>query len=187
MPKKKINTLNNTQQNSVNAARLGFIFLGIYGISIIIYQAWKLMPNDVLRSRWILLLVALTINTTLWFFSRFRKLADLYYLGIVFLQVCMYLAIATFTVYTERGMASNAVILYAIPLAITALTYSGKALFACAVLCSSAYTAAAVTYFNDYPSEGYKVELWGGILFYSLILFLLSMLLWVNIRSRRAR
>lgn len=187
MAKKKANNSKNIQQSSLNAARLGFVFLGIYGLSVIIYQAWRLIPPDMLRSRWILLTVALAVNTTLWFFSRYRKLADLYYQGIIFLQVCMYLAISTYTIYAERGMSSNAIILYSIPLAITAMTYSGKALFACASLCSFAYAAAAITYFNDYPSEGYKVELWGGIVFYSLILFLLSMLLWINIRSKRAQ
>lgn len=96
----------------------------------------------------------------------------------------MYLGVAAYSIYAERGMASNSVILFTIPLIIVALEYSGKALLATTALCSAIYAGTAIKYFKDYPSEGYKVELYGGIVFYVSIIFLISALLWVLVRSK---
>ena len=184
MAKTKKTTANPLQISSQRTARLGFVFIAIYVVSIGIYDAWNLVTPDKLRERWLIALILLVINTTLWFFSKKRKLAPLYYQGIIFLQICMYLGVATYSIYAERGMASNAVILYAIPLSIAAIAYSGKILLLTAFASSAAYTGAAILYFRQFPSEGYKVELYGGIVFYTAIFFLLSGLLWVLVRSR---
>lgn len=184
MAKTKKTNADQLQLSSLRTARLGFVFIAIYVLSIGIYDAWNLVTPDKLRERWLIALVLLAINTTLWFFSKKRKLAPLYYQGIIFLQICMYLAVATYSIYAERGMASNAIILYAIPLSIAAVAYSGKILLLTAFASSAAYTGAAITYFRQFPSEGYKVELYGGIVFYTAIFFLLSGLLWVLVRSR---
>lgn len=144
------------------------------------------MTPEALTNRWTVVAVALGATTALWLFSRRQGLSDLYYRGIIVLLICVYIGVATFSIYSERGMASNAIILYAIPLVISALTYQARSIFATAALASITYSAAAISYFKHFPSEGYKVELYGQLVFYSLILFLLATLLWVVIRSRRA-
>ncbi len=174
------------RQNSRRAALLGFAFVGIYIVSILIFTAWKLMTREALTDRWTVAVVALAANTVLWIFSTKKGLAPLYYRGIIFLLICMYIGIATFSIYSERGMASNAIILYAIPLVIASLVYSARALFATAALCSITYSAAAISYFKHFPSEGYKIELYGQLVFYSAVLFLIAALLWVVSRSKRA-
>lgn len=174
------------QINSQRATQLSFVFIGIYAVSILIFTAWKLITPESLADRWTVFFVALAANTTLWFFSRRKNLNDLYYQGIISLLICVYIGVATYSIYAERGMASNAIILYAIPLAIASLTYRARALFATAALSSLTYSTAAIIYFRHYPSEGYKVELYGQLVFYSAILFLLAALLWTVVRSRRA-
>ncbi len=172
------------QQASLRTAKLGFLFVAIYATSTLIYRLWKLMTPEILQQRWIIVIVTLSITLALWWFSRGRNLSPGYYRGIILLQIFMYLGVAAYSVYAERGMASNSIILFTIPLIIVALEYSGKALLSTAALCSAIYTGAAIKYFKDYPSEGYKVELYGGIVFYVSILFLISALLWVLVRSK---
>lgn len=172
------------QQASLRTTKLGLVFVAIYGISTLIYQLWKLITPDILQQRWIIVIVTFTIAIVLWWVSRSRNLSPTYYKGIIFLQILMYLGVATHSIYTERGMASNSVILFAIPLIIVALEYSGKALISTAILCSAIYAGTAIKYFKDYPSEGYKVELYGGIVFYVSIILLITALLWVLLRSK---
>lgn len=184
MNKKEKALSNRLRLGSLRTARLGFAFIGIYTFSTAIYQAWRLLTPDVIQTRWIVVLLLMSINTTLWWFSHRPRLRAGYYRGIILMQIAMYLGIATYSIYTERGMASNAIILYAIPLIIVALEYSGKALAFTAGACAVSYAAAAIKYFKDFPSEGYKVELYGGIMFYTGILFVLAALLWVLVRSK---
>ncbi len=186
MNKAEVSESNRMHLASLRTARLGFVFIAVYILSTAIYQAWRLLTPNALQTRWFVILAVMSINATLWWFSHKPRLRPSYYRGIIFLQIAMYIGIATYSIYAERGMASNAIILYAIPLIIVALEYSGRALAFTALVCSGAYAAAAIRYFNMFPSEGYKVELYGGIIFYSGILFVLAALLWVLIRSKAA-
>lgn len=186
MNKKQKNDSKRLQLASLRTTKLGFVFVTIYALSTLIYQLWKLMTPEVLMQRWLISVLVLTVITSLWWYSRSRNLSPAYYKGIIFLQIIMYLAIGAYSIYMERGMASNSIILFTIPLIIIALEYSGKALFATATLCSLVYATSAISYFKNYPSEGYKVELYGGILFYVSILYLIAGLLWVLIRSKNS-
>lgn len=172
------------QQASLRTTKLGLVFVAIYAVSTIIYQLWKLMTPAVIQQRWFIVSLTLGIICVLWWHSHGRNLSPLYYRGIILLQVLMYLGVAVYSVYSERGMASNSIILFIIPLIIVALEFSGKLLLATATLCSLAYASTAIKYFRDYPSEGYKVELYGGILFYVSIIFLITALLWVLVSSK---
>ncbi len=184
MDQKEVTESNRLRLGSLRTARLGFAFIGIYIFSTAIYQAWRLLTPDVIQTRWFLAIAMISINATLWWYSHKPRLRTTYYRTIIFLQIAMYIVIATYSIYVERGMASNSIILYAIPLVIVALEYSGRALAFTALICSTAYAAAAIHYFNTFPSEGYKVELYGGIAFYSGIMFVLAALLWVVVRAR---
>lgn len=184
MTKKQKAESQRLQQASLRTTKLGLVFVAIYAISTLIYKLWKLMTPDILQQRWLIVIITLSITLALWWFSRSRNLSPIYYQGIILLQILMYLGVAAYSIYAERGMASNSVILFTIPLIIVALEYSGKALLATTALCSAIYAGTAIKYFKDYPSEGYKVELYGGIVFYVSIIFLISALLWVLVRSK---
>lgn len=185
MANKKTNESLRLQQASVNTAKLGFVFIGIYAFSTLIYRAWKLLTPDILHTRYTIILLLLAVNLTLWLFSRKPKLAPLYYQGIILLQIAMYIGIASYSIYSERGMASNSIILYVIPIVIIAMEYSAQALLLVTTICASSYALAAFEYFKKHPSEGYKVELYGGIVFYAAIMYLISALVWVLVRSKK--
>lgn len=172
------------QLSTLRVTKLGFLFIAMYAVSTLIYKLWKLMTPDILLQRWTITLITLGIIGTLWWFSRTRNLSPAYYKGLILLQIFMYLGIAAYSIYTERGMASNSIILFTIPLVIVALEYSGKALMAITALSILVYSSTAMKYFKDFPSEGYKVELYGGIVFYASVLLIISGMLWVLMRSR---
>lgn len=181
---------NNTkklQLATLRTARLGFAFTVIYAISIAIYHAWELLTPDILQQRWTIVAVLLGVNATLWWFSRKSGLASLYYKGIIFLQIITYILLSGYMIYAERGMASNAIILFVIPIVIAATELSTISLITTAGLAVATYAFAAIRYFNEFPSEGYKVELYGGIVFYGAVLFLISALLWVVIRINSSK
>lgn len=184
MTKKQKAESQRLQLANSRTTKLGFVFVVIYAVTTLIYQLWKLMTPEMVQQRWIIVTVTMSIVLALWWFSRSRNLSPLYYRGIILLQIMMYLGIGAYSIYAERGMASNSIILFTIPLIIVAIEYSTKTLIATAILCSAVYAATTIKYFKDYPSEGYKVELYGGIIFYVSILLLITSLLWVLVRSR---
>lgn len=184
MNKKQKLESNRLQIACNRTSKLGFIFVAIYSATTLIYKLWKLVTPDILLQRWIISLVVLSVVTLLWWYSKSRNLSPVYYKGIIFLQIMMYLVVGSNSVYMERGYASNSVILFTIPLVIVALGYSGKALAATATLCSLVYSFIMIQYFKNFPSEGYKVELYGGIVFYVSVIYLITALLWVLVRSK---
>lgn len=175
------------QKVAQQSARLGFVFVAIYAATTLIYRAWKLLPPPVLQAHWTLTLIALSVTIILWWFSKTSRLPAIYYQGLIFLQICLYISIATYSIYTQRGMASTAVILYAIPLIIAALSWGKKTLFATACGSALSYALATTIYFHNNPSEGYRVELYGNIFFYSAVMFLLASLLWVLVTTKKSQ
>ena len=170
------------QLATLRTARLGFVFTAIYAVSVAIYQAWKLITPELIQTRWTIVAVLFGVNCVLWWSSRSPKFTNLYYKGIIFLQIITYITLAGYMIYAERGMASNAIILFVIPIVIAATELSTIALAATATLAVATYAYSAIHYFNQFPSEGYKVELYGGIVFYGAVLYFISALLWVIIR-----
>lgn len=173
------------QNANLMTTKLGIIFVVIYAANTLVYKLWKLMTPEILQQRWLIAILALSVTVSLWLFSRGRGLSPVYYKGIIFLQILMYLAIGGYSIYAERGMSSNSIILFTIPLIIVSLQHNGKAIIATTALAIIVYATAAIKYFRDYPSEGYKVELYGGIMFYASILMLIGAMLWVLVRSKR--
>ncbi len=173
--------------NSQRAVKLSFVFIAIYIVQILIYTAWKLLTRDALTERWSVIAAAFAATSVLYLFSRQKNLSSASYRGTIVVLTCVYIAIASFSIYTERGMASNSIILYTIPIIIASLTYSAKTLFATAALAAVTYSASAISYFKHFPSEGYKVELYGQLVYYGAVLFLVAALLWVIVRSKQAR
>jgi hypothetical protein len=176
-----------SQLATLRASRMGFVFIFIYGLTTIIYKLWKLQTPDVLRQRWIIILILLILNVIFWQISKRFGLKEHIYKFIIALQIATYMAISIYSIYSERGMDSNAIILFVIPLIIAGLEYNGRVLFAVTSLCAVSYGATAIRYFEENPSEGYKIELYGGILFYSGILYLISALVWILIKTKDIR
>lgn len=171
------------QTNTVRVARVHFLLVFMFASSIIAYDAWKLITSQALMQRWTVAVIMLVVTTIVWFIARHTALSANVYKLLIGVMLTMDILIAGYYVYAGRGMASRAVILFAIPIIISAITLSRSAIFATASVSIGIYTYAALKYFTDNPSEGYKVELYGDLAFYSAVFLVLAGLLWILVRS----
>ena len=166
-------------------ARIHFLYVALLVIQIVVYDAWKLIAPKAVMQRWVITAVLLAVTTTVWYLAHSKQRSNTTYRFLVLALILADIAVASYSVYTQRGMASRAVALYAVPIITSTVLLSRTALFATAAICAASYTTAAISYFVNYFNEGYKIELYGEIGFYSAAMFLLAMLLWVTIRSKR--
>lgn len=171
------------QTNTVRIARIHFLLVLVFSIFTILYDAWKLVTPTMLMQRWSVVVAMLIVTTSVWFVARNMTLISSAYKLLLIVLVMMDILFAGYTVYTGRGMASRGVALFAIPIIISAVSLSRSALFATATVSVGIYSYATIKYFTDHPSEGYKVELYGDLFFYSACFFLLAALLWAVVRS----
>lgn len=173
--------------NVTRLADAHFVYAVVLAGQIMIYDAWKLINPDFVLRRWLITAFLLVVTTCVWLMARLGKRSEGAYKRLVYALILADISVASLNVYTQRGMASRAVMLYAIPLVVSAVLARRTALFATAVLCTAAYTTTAVLYFVLNFNEGYKIELYGEIGFYSIIFLLLASLLWVVVRTKQKR
>ena len=171
------------QTNTVRVARLHFVYVLVFAASIIAYDAWKLITSQALIDRWTVAVIMLAVTTAVWFLSRNTQQPARVYQLLLFALITMDMAFAGYAVYFGRGMSSRGVALFAIPIIVSALYLRRSAIFATAALCTGVYSYSAIRYFTDHPSEGYKVELYGDLLFYGTCFFIFAALLWTLVRS----
>ena len=176
----------NWLQNAVGRlAKLHFVFVAMLAAQIILYDASKLITPEIVLKRWLYTTGLLIVTIAVWYLARskFTNSTTAYKL-LAFALIIADIVIAAFNVYTQRGMASRAVLLFAIPIIVSAVLMSRAALFATAALCIAVYTATAQAYFVLNFNEGYKVELYGEVGFYSASFLLLAGLLSTVTRAK---
>ncbi len=172
-----------TSLRKVNHIHLAFV--GVYSLATITFASWKLLTPDSINRRWFVTALMLLVSGGVWYLSRNKQANLAYYQKLVVALILIDTFVAAFTVYTERGMASRGVMLFAVPLAIASILGSRQALRFTAAFSALTYAVAAFRYFAVYPSEGYKVELYGIVGFYCAVFFVIAELLWV-IQSTRS-
>lgn len=178
---KKTNSL---QQTILSINRVLFGLVALFVVTIIVADAWNLLPPSVVLQRWTLASLLLVTNGAVWYAVRQTKSTTLLH-AYVWVLTLVTLAMATVLVYAQRGMASKAVALYVIPLLIVAALRSRVALLTTAILAVATYSLAVVRYFVTSPGEGYKVELYAEILFFGGLFFVVAMMLWIYVRPRQ--
>lgn len=150
-----------------------------------LYDATKLQTPDIILQRWIVTAIFVFILTIIWYFLR-TKVYSLNSVRIsAFLLILLDVILASFSVYTQRGMASRAVFLFIIPLLTAAALQTKVAIYGALVLCITAYSTVSITYFVNHFNEGYKAELYGEVGFYSVMMALVAMFLWNMVRTKR--
>lgn len=169
----------------VKVALIHFVLVFAYIVQIMIYDAWKLINPDTVLLRWLMAAFLLFVTTGVWYLAHSRPLETNAYKTLTWALILADISMASFNVYTQRGMASRAVALYAIPIVVSAILMSRVALLSTAALSIAAYTTTAVSYFVLNFNEGYKIELYGEISSYSVLFILLACLLWIIIRRSR--
>lgn len=178
--KAKVNWL---QVNVLRVARIHFYYAAAIAASIMVYDAWKLITPQAVLQRWTVLALLLVVTTLIWYACRAIGKSPFYYRMLAYILILFDIFLAGFFVYVERGMASRGVVLFAIPIAVSMVLNSRSALFATATLSVTAYTFAAVKYFVDFFNEGYRIELYSVLSFYSACFFVLAGIFWVVLRS----
>jgi predicted dinucleotide-binding enzyme len=166
-------------------AQAHFFYVLAFALSIVVYDSWKLITPQAVLDRWTVAAVMLVTTTAIWYVDRAAKLDQIYDKVLISTFVFLDIFVASFLVYAERGMASRAVALYAIPLVVSAFLKSRNAIFATASLCVAAYSFAAVRYFVVFFNEGFKIELYGTIGLYSAMFFVLAALLSLLVRNQK--
>lgn len=165
---KSKNTENYLRNGLVGVCKLHFILIALFLVQIILYDASKLITPDVVLQRWFAVALLLVVTGVSWYFVKSRTGNLVLYKSLLVTMIASDIALASFFVYSTRGMASRAVLLYVIPIIITGLLFSRAALLATAILCIAAYSLTTVGYFVLNFNEGYKVELYGEVGFYSI-------------------
>ncbi len=173
---KKITTLS-LQSNLLSTARIHFAFVGLFVATIILSDAWNLIPPSVVLQRWTLAMLLLASTAGIWYAARATKSQTLLQ-AYAWILTVVDLAIATILVFAQRGMASKAVFLYALPLIVIAVLRSRVAIVTTAIMCLAAYSLAVVRYFVTSPGEGYKAELYVELFFYGGLFFVIAALLY---------
>lgn len=172
------------QASALSASRVQFYFLGVYALYIIVSDAWNLITPQLALQRWTMSAIMLSSTVAIWYAARTGGKTITYYKALISLLVLFGLAFASFNVYTQRGMASRAVMFYALPVIISAMLLSRAAIFTTAALSVATYVLAAVRYFVVHPGEGYKVELYAEVSLYCAVFFVVAALLWANLRPK---
>jgi hypothetical protein len=178
----KKNVINWLQATAVRITRVHFVYIAAYMASIIVFDSWNLFPHPDIANRWSLAAVLLIINTIVWYIARIKFSSDSIYIGLILALIIADIVFASFNVYWERGLASKAVALFAIPIITSASLRSRSSLLATTTLSVAAYSLATVRYFNLHYGESFRAELYGYVGFYCVIFFVLAALLLVVIR-----
>ncbi len=174
------------QTGLIRLTRIHFLFVFAYAIYIIISDGTHLITPELVLQRWTMNAVLLAGTVILWYLARNRVASSMYYRMLIYALILLDIAMASFNVYTQRGMASRAVMLFALPIVVSAILLSRSAIFMTAALSTAAYSLAAVRYFVVNFNEGYKAELYTEVGFYCACFFLLAAVLSVLVRFKNS-
>lgn len=166
----------------VKVCRTHFVVALILAVQILLYHAWALITPQATLSRWVATAIFFVIVAIVWYKAK-NASSDMNARQLVFTLITADIALASYGVYTQRGMAARAVALYALPLIVASILASRSALLTTAAVCVAAYSVTALTYFVVNFNEGFKIELYGEVGFYSALIFVFAWLLW-QVRSR---
>lgn len=152
---------------------------------IILYDAGKLIPPEVVMQRWIALGAYTIALTVIWYIARNRASSLITLKLLVAGLIVADLGLASFMLYSQRGMDSRAVVLYVFPIITAGILARRSAIIAAAILSATAYIVTAVTYFVINFNEGYKLELYGEVGFYAISFLIMASLIWVISRHEK--
>lgn len=166
----------------LRASRAHFLLLAAYAVVIIAFDATHVLTPYAVMERWIAAAGLLAIVAGTWYLTH-NKNNDIPTLKrLLFALIATDLAFASFNVYTQRGMASRAVLLFLIPIIVSALLLNRAAIFAVAAASAAVYIVTTVAYFTLNFNEGYKAELYGEVGFYCAVFFVSAGLLAALVR-----
>lgn len=165
--------------------RLHFGLLILYGVLVGVYDSAHLMAPDIIMKRSVTFGILLVANTALWYAAHKEVQRSSYYKWLIYGVVLIDLVLATASVYTDRGVASRDVALFALPIISAAVLVNRSAIYGTAFLSLAAYVAVSMRYYFLHPNEMLHVEIYGMLVFHSAIFLAVASLLWVVVRARK--
>lgn len=176
--------INNSLRHVVlRITRVHFVYIAAYLFSVIIFDSWNLITHESVLQRWSAAGALLIIDTIIWYLCRAKiKNENLYKVLLIILLACDIL-FAAVNVYWQRGMASKSVMLFVVPVISAALVKSRSLLLATTAISAAAYSIASVRYFFENYGQGFRVELYGEVFFYSAVLFVIAGLMLITFRQ----
>ena len=175
---------NGTRTALIRVAKVHILIGIFFAAQIIAYDAARLITPEIVLKRWIFLSVLLVGAAVTWYLARLNN-SSAVVRNLVWFLVSIDLVVASFAVYTQRGMASRAVLLFVIPILTAAVLQRKGAIYLVSALAVVVYTVTALAYFVLNFNEGYKIELYGEIGFYSGILLAVGWTAWALVRHKR--
>lgn len=150
---------------------------------VITYDSWNLLTKESINQRWTLLSVLLGLNALVWFLARLSTTHVNVYKAAIATLIVYDIALAAMYVYWERGMASLSVALFMVPIVMAVGERSRGIIISTAIISAAAYSTAVVRYFNDNYGEGFRVQLYGTVVFYGAIFLFLAWMLIAVMRT----
>jgi hypothetical protein len=95
------------------------------------------------------------------------------------------LVFCSYVIYWDRGMASTYALLFILPILSIGVLRSRTALLGTATLSTVAYSMTSVKYFNDNYGEGYDVQLWGQIIFFGGLFYVIAWMIMILVGIRK--
>ena len=172
------------RSNLVRIAKI-HVVIGIFlVIQIMVYDAGKLITPEAVLKRWIVTSIFVLAALIVWYLARLNNSAVVLR-NLTWLLIAADILLASFSVYTQRGMASRAVLLFILPILTAAVLQRKGPIYLVSALSVIAYSVTAIAYFVLNFNEGYKLELYGEISFYSAMLLTVGWLTWALVRKNR--
>jgi hypothetical protein len=169
----------------IRNCRVIYVFVALFAGVIIASDAWSLITNDIVLQRWTLLVFVLITNTIIWFLARMKNNNQFYFQVLAYAHILFMIIFSGLLVYSQRGVASRSVILFAVPILMSATLLSRAAIYATATLSVAAYGLAVIRYFFINYGEAYKAELYTELVFTVGLFYILASLLWIVVWQKR--
>lgn len=170
-------------KNLIDICKLHLVFGGFYSAQIIVYHAWQLITPEAVLRRWGVVAIFTTV-VLLIMYNSYRSNDQIKLNKLLMTLISFDILFASFSVYTQRGMAARAVALYSLALITAALRVKKSTLLLAAALSIIAYVTTAIAYFVINFNEGFKIELYGEVGFYSAFILLQGYLLWAIVKKQ---
>lgn len=146
---------------------------------IVASDAWNVVTREITWQRWAVCASLLAVMAVIAYLARSTSQGPTYFRSLIVAVVLSDLVLASFAVYTERGMSSRGVALYCLAIVSSAALLNRSAVFGAAILSTATYILATTRYFFVNFNEGYKAELYTTLWLYSATFFMLAALLWL--------
>lgn len=183
MSKKQNDLLKDPRHILLRITRVHFVYILIYMLSLVIFDSSNLITHEAVLRNWTAAGALMVVNTIIWYLCSAKiNSPNLYKVLLIVLIACDIL-FAAMNVYWQRGMASKSVLLFVIPIISAGLLRSRSLVLATASVSAAAYSIASVRYFFQNYGQGYRVELYGEIAFYSAMFFVIAVLMMISFRK----